>query len=119
MLRLHALQGQSLAEQAVLDLEQQDDMRLQRSVEAGLASAQARVLPDSHASSASTSSTANSESDGIQSAPGTPSAMNGVSHNDAKEAQSDSNASPSSSERRKGSQLSAEEKQQNAVNSVS
>lgn len=122
VVRLHALQGQSLAEQAVIDLEQQDEMRLQRSVEAGLADAQARVLPDSggDSSSASTSSTGSKEADGSQSAAG-PSATNGVSqqpHNEAQQASSDSNAS-SSSERPKGSQLSAAEKQKQAVNSVS
>ena len=122
VVRLHALQGQSLAEQAVVDLEQQDEMRLQRSVEAGLANAQARVLPDSGggSSSASTSSTGRTEVDGSESAADTPS-TNGVSqqsHNEAQQAQGDSNAS-SSSERPKGSQLSAAEKQKQAVNSVS
>ena len=116
------MQGQSLAEQAVVDLEQQDEMRLQRSVEAGLANAQARVLPDSGdgSNTASTSSTGSTEADRSQSADG-PSSTNGVSqqsHSEAQQAQTDSNASPSS-ERPKGSQLSAAEKQKQAVNSVS
>ena len=123
VVRLHALQGQSLAEQAVVDLEQQDGMRLQRSVEAGLADAQARVLPDSGggSSSASTSNTGSTEADGTQSAANTPLSTNGISqqsHSEAQQAPSDSNAS-SSSERSKGSQLSAAEKQKQAVNSVS
>ncbi|KAL3150292.1 hypothetical protein ABBQ32_000142 [Trebouxia sp. C0010 RCD-2024] len=110
--------GQSLAEQAVTDLEQQDNTRLQRSVEAGLASAQARVLPDSgDGSSASTSRAADIEADGSQSAGGVSSA-NGVSQQSHNDAQSGSSAS-SSSARPKGSQLSAAEKQKKAVNSVS
>lgn len=121
VVRLHALQGQSLAEQAVVDLEQQDEMRLQRSVEAGLANAQARVLPDSDGGSSSASTSSTGRTDGSQSAAGTPPSTNGVSqqsHNEAQQAQSDSSVS-SSSERPKGSQLSAAEKQQQAVNSVS
>ncbi|KAL3138133.1 hypothetical protein ABBQ38_005361 [Trebouxia sp. C0009 RCD-2024] len=111
--------GQSLAEQAVTDLEQQDNTRLQRSVEAGLASAQARVLPDSgDGSSASTSRTAHTEADGSQSTAGSASSTNGVSQQSHNDAQSGSSAS-SSSARPKGSQLSAAEKQEKAVNSVS
>lgn len=118
ILQPHVLQGQSLAEQAVTDLEQQDNTRLQRSVEAGLASAQARVLPDSgDGSSASTSRAADIEADGSQSAGGVSSA-NGVSQQSHNDAQSGSSAS-SSSARPKGSQLSAAEKQKKAVNSVS
>lgn len=123
MVRLHILQGQSLAEQAVFDLEQQDETRLQRSVEAGLAKAQARVLPESNggSSNASTSSTGRTEGDGSQSAAASPPSENGVSqqsHNDAQQGQVDKTAS-SSSERPKGSQLSAAEKQKQAVDSVS
>lgn len=122
-MRLYILQGQSLAEQAVVDLEQQDETRLQRSVEAGLANAQARVLPESNggSSNASTSSTGRTEGDGSQSAAGSPPSANDSSqqlHNDAQQGQIDKNAS-SSSERPKGSQLSAAEKQKQAVDSVS
>lgn len=116
------LQGQSLAEQAVVDLEQQDSMRLQRSVEAGLANAQARLLPDADdVNSASTSRTVHTEADRSQSPAGSPSSTNGVgqrAHSDARQAQS-GNIASSSSDRPKGSQLSAAEKQEKAVNSVS
>lgn len=123
MVTLHMLQGQSLTEQAVVDLEQQDETRLQRSVEAGLANAQARVLPESNggSSSASTSSTGCTEGDASQSAAGSPPAANGASqqlHSDAQQGQVDKNAS-SSSQRPKGSQLSAAEKQKQAVDSIS
>lgn len=114
--------GQSLAEQAVVDLEQQDSMRLQRSVEAGLANAQARLLPDADdVNSASTSRTVHTEADRSQSPAGSPSSTNGVgqrAHSDARQAQS-GNIASSSSDRPKGSQLSAAEKQEKAVNSVS
>ena len=123
VVRLHILQAQSILEQAVVDIDQQDEMRLQRSVEAGLTNAQARVLPESigGSSNASTSSTGRTEGDGSQSAAGSPPPANGVSqqsHNDAQQGQVDKNAS-SSSDRPQGSQLSAAEKQKQAVDSVS
>ena len=106
-----------------MDLEQQDDMRLQRSVEAGLAEAQARVLPKSSDSSdtASTSTMdaavdSNSDADSAQSGSreSSPNVSNGHKSHDGVTGDSDS-----SPERPKGSQLSGPEKQQSAVNSVS
>ena len=115
------LQGQSLAEQAVTDLEQQDNMRLQRSVEAGLANAQARVLPDAgDVSSPSTSSTTHAEADGSQSPAGTPTRTNGRQlHSDARQAQTGSIASSSLDQPKGRSQLSAAEKRRKAINRAS
>ena len=119
------MQGQAIAEQAVVDLEQQDDMRLQRSVEAGLAKAQARVLPDSSSSSSSNdvaSTSGAAKPDAYSSQPlsqGTSSATGGRQvHGDGLE-EPESSTPSSSPERSKGSQLSAADKQKEAVNSVS
>ena len=129
------MQGRAIAEQAVVDLEQQDDMRLQRSVEAGLLNAQARVLPESSdhkdvsssssnvsssssSNNVSTSSTTQPGSNGSAASEDTASSAAGSGQQASTRAQDDSNAS-SHSERPKGSQLSADEKQKQAVNSVS
>ncbi|DBB13066.1 TPA: hypothetical protein ACH3X3_005797 [Trebouxia sp. C0006] len=115
-------QGRAIAEQAVVDLEQQDDMRLQRNVEAGLANAQARVLPES-SSGTSTSrngtnvDTADSTSEASNAQP----SSNANDNNQEKVHGEDhvDGSSGSSPERAKGSQLSAAEKQKSAVKSVS
>jgi len=116
------VQGRAIAEQAVVDLEQQDDMRLQRSVEAGLANAQARVLPES-SSGTSTSrngtnvDTADSTSEASNAQP----SSNANDNNQEKVHGEDhvDGSSGSSPERTKGSQLSAAEKQKSAAKSVS
>ncbi len=116
------VQGRAIAEQAVVDLEQQDEMRLQRSVEAGLANAQARVLPESSngtstSSSATNIDTADSTSENSNAQPSSNAndhgqqRLHGEDHDDS--------SSGSSPERAKGSQLSAAEKQKSAVKSVS
>ncbi len=116
------MQGRAIAEQAVVDLEQQDEMRLQRSVEAGLANAQARVLPESSngtstSSSATNIDTADSTSENSNAQPSSNAndhgqqRLHGEDHDDS--------SSGSSPERAKGSQLSAAEKQKSAVKSVS
>ena len=102
------------------NLEQQDDMRLQRSVEAGLANAQARVLPDafsSHSehqeaprSAASSSSNVSADSVASQN-----SADQKVS---TKASQSQEQQIQGQSVPGQGSTLSDEEKQKAAVSSV-
>lgn len=112
------MQGRAIAEQAVVDLEQQDDMRLQRSVEAGLANAQSRVLPDSSNAATSSSSSTGANSSQLDTAALPATGARDQLHSDAQQAQNNSNAS-ADSDRPKGSQLSAAEKQEKAVNSVS
>ena len=113
--RLLLVQGRGLAEKAVLDLEQQDDSRLLRSVEAGLANAQARVLPDA---GPSTSTEQASQQ------PGRPTTASSSSQStDTSPSQthaSDQTAGPDNSQPDygKGSTLSADEKQKAAVSSV-
>lgn len=118
-------QGRAIAEQAVVDLEQQDEMRLQRSVEAGLANAQARVLPESSSGTSTSTSgngdthvdTSDSASEGSNAQP----SSNANDDNQEKVHGEDhiDGSSDSSPERAKGSQLSAAEKQKSAVESVS
>ena len=116
------MQGRAIAEQAVVDLEQQDDMRLQRSVEAGLANAQARVLPESSSEASNTSSSdtgrGTSANDGTSDAGKAQSASNatdqiGQTTHD-KDSTSNSDLRPAT-----GSQLSAADKSESAVNSTS
>ncbi|KAL0021419.1 hypothetical protein WJX79_004468 [Trebouxia sp. C0005] len=115
-------QGRAIAEQAVVDLEQQDEMRLQRSVEAGLANAQARVLPES---SSGTSTSRNCTN--VDTADSTPESSSAQPSSNASDQYQEKlhgedqidGSSGSSPERVKGSQLSAAEKQKSAVKSVS
>lgn len=118
-------QGRAIAEQAVVDLEKQDDMRLQRSVEAGLAQAKARVVPESRdKDAASSSGTVDPEIKSRSSATGS---THTDSHVEANTTTGDGGShgitndeAPSSNpERSKGSQLSATEKQENAVKTIS
>ena len=116
------VQGRAIAEQAVVDLEQQDEMRLQRSVEAGLANAQARVLPES---SSGTSTSRNCTN--VDTADSTPESSSAQPSSNASDQYQEKlhgedqidGSSGSSPERVKGSQLSAAEKQKSAVKSVS
>ena len=119
------VQGRAIAEQAVVDLEQQDEMRLQRSVEAGLANAQARVLPESSSgTSTSTSGNGDTHVDTTDSASKDSNAQPSSNANDCNQEKVHGEnhidgSSDSSPERAKGSQLSAAEKQKSAVESVS
>ncbi len=117
------VQGRAIAEQAVVDLEQQDETRLQRSVEAGLANAQARVLPES-SKDTSTSSNSNTDVDTSDSTSEDSNAQpssNANKHSQERLHGEDhvDGSSGSSPDRAKGSQLSAAEKQKSAVKSVS
>lgn len=115
-------QGRAIAEQAVVDLEQQDDMRLQRSVEAGLANAQARVLPEPSSADSSTSSSSTgrgtSANDGTSDAGKAQSASNATDQTSQKMHDKDS-TSDSSLRRATGSQHSAADKSESAVKSIS
>lgn len=116
------VQGRAIAEQAVVDLEQQDEMRLQRSVEAGLANAQARVLPESRNGTSTSSNATNVDTfDSTSEASNAQPSSNANDHNQEKVHGEDhiDDSSGSSPERAKGSQLSAAEKQKSAVKSVS
>ena len=141
------MQGRAITQQAVTDLEQQDQMRLQRSVEAGLADARARVLPEANDSSASSSirtepqvakassnnsisssteakdadadSSSSSSSSGSSSTASDIHAKNGATADDkVPYSAKNKDEASSSPERSKGSQLSDEEKQQQAVRSI-
>lgn len=103
------------------NLEQQDDMRLQRSVEAGLANAQARVLPDA--------SSSHSEHQEPPQSDATPSSSNVSADSVASQSSADQKSgtnAPQSQEQHiqgqsapgKGSTLSDEEKQKAAVSSI-
>ena len=117
------VQARALTEKAVLDLEQQDDMRLQRSVEAGLANAQARVLPEASPSNsqqqdtsqaAATHGSTSSSSSADPAASQSSADASGAQDVDQLQQQQSQNQSPYG----KGSTLSDEEKQQAAANSV-
>ncbi|DBA78821.1 hypothetical protein WJX77_002615 [Trebouxia sp. C0004] len=115
-------QGRAIAEQAVVDLEQQDEMRLQRSVEAGLANAQARVLPESSNGTSTSSNATNVDTDdGTSEDSNAQTSSNANDHSQQKlhSEDHDDTSFGSSPERAKGSQLSAAEKQNSAIKSVS
>lgn len=116
------MQGRAIAEQAVVDLEQQDDMRLQRSVEAGLANAQARVLPESSSGASSTSSSdtgrGTSANDATSDAGKAQAASNAPDQTGQRMHDKDS-TSDSSLRQATGSQLSSADKSESAVKSTS
>lgn len=108
-------QGRALTEKAVVNLEQGDDMRLQRSVEAGLASAQARNLPEATSSKQQDSSEQTNE-------PSTSSTLHASPQKEQTKADMSSRDVDQPQEQPadygKGSTMSDEDKQKAAVGSI-
>lgn len=119
----HAIDGQlqarALTEKAVLDLEQQDDMRLQRSVEAGLANAQARNLPEASSSDSKHQDAPQPDTQQpATSSSAPPSAATSQSTAEENKAVNADQHQEQAGEYGKGSTMSDEDKQKAAVSSV-